>query len=117
MGGGFGIKYTAEDDPLAPEKFVEQIIKVVKQKAIEYELELPAIWIEPGRSITGPGGYNLYTVGARKDIPDHLSYLAVDGGMGDNIRPALYQAKYTAVLANDPNAKVTPDSAFSWKIL
>ena len=107
VGGGFGIKYTAEDDPLAPEKFVEQIIKAVKQKAIEYELELPAIWIEPGRSITGPGGYNLYTVGARKDIPDHLSYLAVDGGMGDNIRPALYQAKYTAVLANDPNAKVT----------
>ena len=107
VGGGFGIKYTSEDDPLAPEKFVEQIIKAVKQKAIEYELELPAIWIEPGRSITGPGGYNLYTVGARKDIPDHLSYLAVDGGMGDNIRPALYQAKYTAVLANDPNAKVT----------
>ena len=65
-------------------------------------MEVPEIWIEPGRSIVGPAGYSLYTVGSRKDLPDHLSYLAVDGGMGDNIRPALYQAKYTAVLANDP---------------
>ncbi|WGN89083.1 diaminopimelate decarboxylase [Ligilactobacillus faecis] len=102
VGGGFGIKYTAEDTPLAPEKFVEQIVKVIKQKANEFQMEVPEIWIEPGRSIVGPAGYSLYTVGSRKDLPDHLSYLAVDGGMGDNIRPALYQAKYTAVLANDP---------------
>ncbi|MCR1900687.1 diaminopimelate decarboxylase [Ligilactobacillus apodemi] len=106
VGGGFGIKYTAEDTPLAPEKFVEKIIQVVKKQAKELEISLPAIWIEPGRSIVGPAGYNLYTIGARKDIPGHLPYLAVDGGMGDNIRPALYQAKYAAVLANDPKAKI-----------
>lgn len=60
---------------------------------------LPEIDIEPGRSIVGPAGYNLYTVGSRKDIPGYRSYITVDGGMGDNIRPALYQAKYETVLA------------------
>lgn len=107
VGGGFGIKYTAEDTPLAPEKFVERIVKVIKQKAAEFQMTLPAIWIEPGRSLVGPAGYSLYTVGARKELPDHLTYLAVDGGMGDNIRPALYQAKYTALLANAPTKKTT----------
>ena len=68
---------------------------------------MPEIWIEPGRSIVGPAGQTLYTIGSRKDIPDLRQYLAVDGGMGDNIRPALYQANYDAVLANDPNAPTT----------
>lgn len=107
VGGGFGIKYTSEDTPLAPEKFVERIVEVVKQSAKEFNMKVPAIWIEPGRSIVGPAGYSLYTVGSRKEIPGYLPYLAVDGGMGDNIRPALYQAKYEAVLANDPLAKKT----------
>ncbi|EEI70946.1 diaminopimelate decarboxylase [Lentilactobacillus hilgardii] len=104
VGGGFGIRYTEEDDPIAPEMFVDAIVKAIKKRAGELALPMPAVWIEPGRSIAGPAGYNLYTVGSRKDVPGIRSYVTVDGGMGDNIRPALYQAEYDAVLANDPKA-------------
>ncbi len=107
VGGGFGIKYTTDDHPLAPEAFVDAIVKAVKKAASEANLPEPGIWIEPGRSIAGPAGYNLYTVGSRKDIPGYLPFLTVDGGMGDNIRPALYQAEYETVLANDPQAPAT----------
>lgn len=103
VGGGFGIAYTNEDKPLAPEVFVDAIIKKIKEKTTEYGLQMPAIWIEPGRSIVGPAGYNLYTVGSRKEVPGKDAYVSVDGGMGDNIRPALYQAEYEAVVANKMN--------------
>lgn len=105
VGGGFGIKYVAEDHPLKPEEFVKAIIKTIKSEATKNNFPIPEIDIEPGRSIVGPAGYNLYTVGSRKDVPGLIPYLAVDGGMGDNIRPALYQAKYEAILANDPRKK------------
>ncbi len=104
VGGGFGIRYTEADDPIAPEDFVDAIVKAIKKRAGELALPMPAVWIEPGRSIAGPAGYNLYTVGSRKDVPGIRPYVTVDGGMGDNIRPALYQAEYEAVLANDPQA-------------
>lgn len=104
VGGGFGIKYSSEDHPINPEDFVRAIVQVVKKSIHEQNLVLPAIWIEPGRSIVGPAGYTLYTIGSRKDIPGLLSYVSVDGGMGDNIRPALYNAKYESVLARDPQA-------------
>lgn len=104
VGGGFGIRYTKDDHPLKPEEFVDAIIKAIKQEAAKLDLHTPAIWIEPGRSIVGPAGYNLYTAGSRKDVPGLKPYLAVDGGMGDNIRPALYQAEYETVLASDPAA-------------
>ncbi|KRK99800.1 diaminopimelate decarboxylase [Secundilactobacillus odoratitofui DSM 19909 = JCM 15043] len=107
VGGGFGIQYTQDDHPLAPEAFVDAIVKTIKQSAGEHHLNMPAVWIEPGRSIAGPAGYSLYTIGSRKDVPGLTSYLTVDGGMGDNIRPALYQAEYEAVLANNPTAKTT----------
>ena len=107
VGGGFGIKYTQEDHPLRPEEFVKTIVKVIKTEAEKMNYPLPEIDIEPGRSIVGPAGYNLYTVGSRKDIPGYRSYITVDGGMGDNIRPALYQAKYETVLATDPQAPLT----------
>lgn len=106
VGGGFGIRYTEEDDPIAPEMFVDAIVKAIKKRVGELDVPMPAVWIEPGRSIAGPAGYNLYTVGSRKDVPGIRSYVTVDGGMGDNIRPALYQAKYDAVLANNPKAPV-----------
>ncbi|TLQ18598.1 diaminopimelate decarboxylase [Lentilactobacillus parafarraginis] len=106
VGGGFGIRYTEDDDPIAPEMFVDAIVKAIKKRVGELDMPMPAVWIEPGRSIAGPAGYNLYTVGSRKDVPGIRSYVTVDGGMGDNIRPALYQAKYDAVLANDPKAPV-----------
>jgi diaminopimelate decarboxylase len=67
---------------------------------------MPEIWIEPGRSLVGEAGTTLYSIGSSKHVPDVRKYLAVDGGMSDNIRPALYEAKYEAVLANRPNDKV-----------
>lgn len=104
VGGGFGIRYTSEDEPLPESEYADAIIRTLKGKAAEYDWKMPEIWIEPGRSIVGPAGQTLYTIGSRKDIPDLRHYLAVDGGMGDNIRPALYQANYDAILANNPNA-------------
>ena len=104
LGGGFGIRYTADDHPLGPETFIDDIAAALRKRVAQRNLALPEVWIEPGRSIVGPAGYNLYTVGSRKDIPELTSYVAVDGGMGDNIRPALYQAKYEAVCANHLNA-------------
>ncbi|WP_295731579.1 diaminopimelate decarboxylase [uncultured Limosilactobacillus sp.] len=104
VGGGFGIKYSNEDHPINPEDFVQAIVQMVKKSIHEQNLAMPAIWIEPGRSIVGPAGYTLYTIGSRKDIPGLRSYVSVDGGMGDNIRPALYNAKYESVLARDPQA-------------
>ncbi|GAP02657.1 diaminopimelate decarboxylase [Fructobacillus pseudoficulneus] len=106
LGGGFGIAYTDEHQPRRPEDLVQALIESVQRQCAERGLACPAIWIEPGRSISGPAGYSLYTVGSRKDIPGVRNYLAVDGGMGDNIRPALYQAKYQAVLANQVHGQV-----------
>lgn len=106
VGGGFGIRYVSTDHPLMPENFVDAIIKAIKKTVAKTNLAMPAIWIEPGRSIVGPAGYNLYTVGSRKDVPGLKPYVTVDGGMGDNIRPALYQAQYETVLANDPKAPI-----------
>ncbi|MBB1123436.1 diaminopimelate decarboxylase [Limosilactobacillus albertensis] len=106
VGGGFGIRYVKDDTPLAPEEFVEAIIKAIKDEIKKTNLMMPAIWIEPGRSIAGPAGYNLYTVGSRKAVPGLRPYVTVDGGMGDNIRPALYEAQYETVLASNPRANL-----------
>ncbi|WP_458412617.1 diaminopimelate decarboxylase [Schinkia sp. CFF1] len=103
LGGGFGIRYTEEDDPIPPENYVAAIIDKVKSHVDHLNINIPEIWIEPGRSIVGDAGTTLYSVGSNKEIPDVRKYLAVDGGMGDNLRPALYQAKYEAALANRVN--------------
>lgn len=100
VGGGFGIRYVEGDEPLPADQYVEAILQTVKKEAKMRELPLPEVWIEPGRSLVGEAGTTLYTVGSEKTIPSIRKYVAVDGGMGDNIRPALYQAKYEAVLAN-----------------
>lgn len=108
VGGGFGIRYTSAQSPIAPEKFVDGIILAMKDEVQKTGIKMPAIWIEPGRSIVGAAGYTLYTVGSRKDIPGgYEPFIAVDGGMGDNIRPALYHAKYETVYARDPQAPAT----------
>lgn len=104
LGGGFGVRYTKEDEPMQPEQYVKEIIAEVKKCTDHYGMKLPEIWIEPGRSLVGNAGITLYRVGSSKDVPSVRKYLAVDGGMSDNIRPALYQAKYEAVLANKPLA-------------
>lgn len=100
VGGGFGIKYTDDDSPLPLDKYAKAIIRSVRTHSAANNLNLPEIWIEPGRSIVGEAGTTLYTVGTEKDIPQIRKYVSVDGGMADNIRPALYQAKYSGVLAN-----------------
>ncbi|AWM74365.1 diaminopimelate decarboxylase [Lactobacillus apis] len=105
LGGGFGIRYTAIDSVIGLGTFVEQIIASVRTLAEQYQLNVPAIWVEPGRSIVGEAGYSLYTVGSRKDVPGLTPYVTVDGGMGDNIRPALYQAEYEALVAKRPAAE------------
>jgi diaminopimelate decarboxylase len=107
LGGGFGIRYTDEDDPKPADHYVNEIIVEVKKQAKEYALKVPEIGIEPGRSLVGDAGITLYKIGSRKEVPNVRKYIAIDGGMTDNIRPALYQAKYEAVLANKPLEKTT----------
>ncbi|MCI3029650.1 diaminopimelate decarboxylase [Desemzia sp. C1] len=103
LGGGFGIRYIPEDEPLAIEEHTTAIIESVESSIKELQLSMPEIWIEPGRSLVGDAGVTLYQIGSQKKIPDVRQYLAVDGGMADNIRPALYDAKYTGILANRAN--------------
>lgn len=111
LGGGFGIRYTAEDEPLHPSKYVEEMESTVLSMARTYNYPLPEIWIEPGRSLVGDAGTTIYTIGSTKEVPNIRTYVSVDGGMSDNIRPALYGAKYSAASANrmlDPHSdKVT----------
>ncbi|MBD8035237.1 diaminopimelate decarboxylase [Solibacillus sp. A46] len=107
LGGGFGIRYTEEDKPLEPHEYVADMIQTVKAESTKLNLAMPEIWIEPGRSLVGDAGTSLYTVGSQKTVPGVREYIAVDGGMSDNIRPALYDAKYEAVIANRANEAKT----------
>lgn len=100
LGGGFGIYYHEGDQPAQIKTYADVIMTTVKEQAKSYGLRMPKIIVEPGRSIIGPAGTNLYTIGSIKDIPGIRKYVAVNGGMADNIRPALYDAKYEAILAN-----------------
>ena len=110
-GGGFAIQYT-RDLPAPPiATYAEVIGGRITQKARELGMLAPRLIVEPGRSIVGRAGVAIYEIGAIKEIPDVRCYASVDGGMGDNIRPALYEASYEAVLANrvteEPSTKVT----------
>ncbi len=110
MGGGYGVWYTDEDKKISPEgyaEYLEALIETVKNKAQEKALPLPYLLLEPGRSIVGEAGITLYTVGNIKEIPGVRKYVAIDGGMFDNPRYALYQSKYTPVLANRASEKST----------
>ncbi|MDE7440069.1 MAG: diaminopimelate decarboxylase [Clostridia bacterium] len=106
LGGGFGIWYNDEDPKLKLDDYrdyVKSIIDVINNKTKELNLKKPYLVIEPGRSIIGEAGITLYTVGAIKEIQGIKKYVAVDGGMFENPRYALYQSKYTALLANRAN--------------
>ena len=110
LGGGYGVWYTDEDKKISADGYAEYLtalIDAVKNKAKEKGLDLPYLLIEPGRSIVGEAGITLYTVGAIKEIPGVKKYVAVDGGMFDNPRYALYQSKYTPILANRANEEAT----------
>lgn len=100
LGGGLGIAYTSEDAPPSIEELAEVICPACQQAADRYGYPLPKLIIEPGRSIVGPAGTTLYTVGPIKNIPGVRTYVAVDGGLSDNPRPMLYDAEYSAVVAN-----------------
>lgn len=105
LGGGFGIKYASDDDPLTPAEYIRKTAETVKMIAKERNITLPFLVFEPGRSIAASAGITLYTVGGVKDIPNVRTYVSVDGGMGDNPRYILYGAKYTAVVANNAGAQ------------
>ncbi|MBC2579723.1 diaminopimelate decarboxylase [Clostridium sp. DJ247] len=100
LGGGFGIYYKEGDSPKKLEDFCKIILDKAEVVAKELNIKLPSLAIEPGRSIVGNAGITLYTVGSIKDIPDVRKYVSVDGGMTDNIRPALYNAEYECIIAN-----------------
>jgi len=104
LGGGFGIAYIRQDDPASPAELASGLREIVEHECRAFGLAAPAISIEPGRAIVGPAGTALYRVGTVKpvDIGGNLTrrYVSVDGGMSDNIRPALYAAEYSAALAN-----------------
>ncbi len=103
LGGGFGIYYTSEDDPVSTEDTCSAILKRAEEKVKELDMEMPILIIEPGRSIIGNAGSTLYTTGSTKDIEGIRKYVSVDGGMTDNIRPALYNAVYECEIANKIN--------------
>ena len=99
IGGGFGIAYTQNDDPLEINKVLESLVSYVEQALKKHQLTINELIIEPGRSIVGEAGCTLYTLGYQKITPGRKYYF-VDGGMSDNLRPSLYQAEYLCDIAN-----------------
>jgi diaminopimelate decarboxylase len=99
-GGGFGVRYTSDDTPVSAKDATAAIAQAVCAAARDAQRPLPKLTIEPGRSIVGPAGVAVYRVGSIKVIEGVRTYVAVDGGMADNIRPTAYGATYTPVLAN-----------------
>lgn len=110
-GGGLGIKYEATDEPSTVDEFAEVIVDGVAREAGRLDLPVPKVMVEPGRSIVGNACVTLYRVGTVKEIPGVRTFVSVDGGMSDNLRPMLYGAAYEALLANrmneDADATVT----------
>lgn len=104
LGGGFGIAYTSADSPSTPAMLGEGLLSIVEHEARGYGIPVPEMSIEPGRAIVGPAGMAVYTVGTVKPVDldggAQRIYVSVDGGMSDNIRPALYAAEYSATLAS-----------------
>jgi len=103
LGGGFGIYYASGDDPAQIEDYAKAVQATLEDACEDQKFPRPKIIVEPGRSIVGTAGTTLYTVGSIKEIPEIRKYVAVDGGMADNPRPSLYQARYEAILANRAN--------------
>ncbi len=104
LGGGFGIAYTTQDDPSTPEDLARGMLKIVDDECAAMGIDVPHLSIEPGRAIAGPSTFTLYEVGTTKSVAldggASRRYISVDGGMSDNIRPALYGADYSCTLAS-----------------
>ncbi len=105
LGGGLGIAYTSDDQPMPIEFWATSLANRVKHAFPERGLALPELALEPGRSIVGPAGITLYRAGHTKTVASGTKYLALDGGMADNPRPITYQARYTACVANRVQAQ------------
>ena len=101
IGGGVGVKYTTKDEP--PK--ISDLADAITSAMHKYAVEIPTIYIEPGRSIISTAGVTLYTVGSSKQVPNGRKYVAVDGGMADNPRPSMYQAEYSAEVASNVNSE------------
>lgn len=108
MGGGLGIAHTQDEMTPSPTTAVDLIRATVEREMSERDMHIPAVCYEPGRSISGSAGATIYSVGTVKKIPGVRTYVSVDGGMSDNIRPALYGARYDAFLCNRMNATTGP---------
>ncbi len=118
LGGGFGVWYTDDDPKLKLNDYndyLKAVISAVKRKVKEHSLKEPYLLIEPGRSIIAEAGITLYTVGAIKNIPGIKKYVAIDGGMFESPRYALYQSKYTVLLANRANEPCTEKVSIAGK--
>jgi diaminopimelate decarboxylase len=111
LGGGLGIAHTQDELTPEPAEAVGRILQAVDREFTARDLPTPQVFVEPGRSIAGPAGMTIYRVGSVKRLPGGRRYVSVDGGMSDNIRPALYGARYEAILANrmsvPPGPRVT----------
>ncbi len=105
LGGGFGIRYVESDEELDIRSCIAELAVAVKASCASCGLEEPEILMEPGRSIVGDCGITLYTVGSIKEITGYKKYVAIDGGMSDNPRYALYSSPYTGIVANRANCK------------
>ncbi len=107
LGGGFGIAYTTQDDPSAPEDLARGLRKIVDDECAAMGIAVPRLSVEPGRAIAGPSTFTLYEVGTTKEVALDAGasrrYVSVDGGMSDNIRPALYSADFSCTLASRPS--------------
>jgi diaminopimelate decarboxylase len=108
LGGGYGIAYLEGDVTVVPRDAMQALANAVKKHCATFNLQIPTVSIEPGRAIVGPTMFTLYEVGTVKDVTlengTHRRYISVDGGMSDNIRPSLYGAEYTTILANRTSA-------------
>lgn len=101
IGGGAGIKYVESDEPISIYEIADVVKNSFDENCAKYGIEKPHLYIEPGRCIVGTAGITAYTVGSYKNVPNGKKYVALDGGMADNIRPALYEAEYTAEKVSD----------------
>lgn len=101
IGGGAGIKYVESDEPISIYEIADVVKNSFDENCAKYGIEKPHLYIEPGRCIVGTAGITVYTVGSYKNVPNGKKYVALDGGMADNIRPALYEAEYTAEKVSD----------------
>lgn len=118
IGGGFGVHYVEGDPKYSVEEYcnyLKVIIEALNQNIETKKIKKPTLVIEPGRSIVAESGITLYTVGTTKEVSGIIKYVYIDGGMGDNIRPALYQAEYEAILANRADEKPTETVSIAGK--